>query len=105
MENTTQTETKTAALTILDQINGSDIWARARWGVKEGLGLANGIQLNCNKRIKIRITLAADDTYTIEIGRLKCRFDCVKHAETEGVYADALVRTVDAMFSKAFGRL
>jgi hypothetical protein len=117
--NTTQTETETAsrysaeerteiARTIIQQINALDFWARARWGWKESLALGPdtvGVQFNCNKKIKIRIVLDASDTYSIEIGRLKGRFDYVKHVELSDIYAEDLVRIIDGAFSQAFGSL
>jgi hypothetical protein len=122
MENTTTTETKTdnavtygyraeMSRTIIAQISDLDFWARARWGVKEMILLAGredatvGVQFNCTKRIKIIVKLDADDTYSIEIGRLVGRFDYTKRAERDGVYAEQLVKVIDAEFSRAFGSL
>lgn len=118
MENTTTTETTAPrytaeerteiAQTIINQINALDFWARARWGWKESLALGPdtvGVQFNCTKRIKIRIVLDSSDTYSIEIGRLKGRFDYVKHAELSDIYAEDLVRIIDGEFSRAFGSL
>jgi hypothetical protein len=53
--------------------------------------------------LPIRIVLDASDTYSIEIGRMKGRFDYVKHAEVSDVCAEDLVRIIDAEFSRAFG--
>jgi hypothetical protein len=118
--NTTQIEAEAATLragaaeraeiasTIIEQINRSDRWARARWGVKEALALGpdtRGVQFNCTKRIKIIIKLDADDTYSIEIGRLVGRFDYAKRYEISTVYAGELAIVIDRAFSGAFGRV
>lgn len=120
MNTTTATETTTQntsrysaeeraeiARTIIQQINAPDFWARARWGVKAALALGPdtvGVQFNCTKGIKIRIVLDTSDTYSIEIGRLRGA-TYKKADEASDVYEDALVRFVDAMFSKAFGSI
>jgi hypothetical protein len=86
-----------------------DFWARARWGVKEMILLCGredstvGVQFNCNRRVKIRIVLDASDTYSIEIGRMKGRFDYIKHYEISDIYAEQLVEVIDRAFSRAFG--
>ena len=116
--NTTQTETtETAprytaeerleiANSIIRQISALDFWARARWGAKESLALGPetvGVQFNCTKRIKIIITLDPSDTYSIKIGRMKGRFDFATAAELSDIYAEDLVRIIDAEFSRAYG--
>lgn len=96
------------AQTIISQINALDFWARARWGWKQSLALGPdraGVQFNCTRGIKIIVVLDPSDTYSIEIGRLKGRFDYNKKAELSDIYAEDLVRIIDAEFTRAFGSL
>lgn len=97
MENTAIADFEKVAETIIHQINRTDFWARARWGVKQILSTSDGVQFNCTKRIKILVKLdAATDTYSIEIGRMSGRFDYTIKAETSMVFADQLVMVIDA---------
>lgn len=111
MNTNTATETATdtsIGQTILDQINASDFWARARWGVKEKLAITNGLQMNCTKGIKIIVTLDPSDTYTVKVGRMgrgAARFDFVVKGEASDVYVDSLVQITDSLFSAAFGNI
>ena len=105
MNTSTATETLNIAQTILDQINASDFWARARWGVKQSLATETGLQMNCTKGIKIIVTLDPSDTYSIQVGRLVRKFDWSVKGEAEGIDADNLTRMIDGLFSKAFGAL
>lgn len=114
MNTSTATETNTIGQTILEQINASDFWARARWGVKQMLTLGadadhlGGLMLNCTKGIKIIVTLDPSDTYIVQVGRMgrgAQRFDFVVKGEASDVYADNLVAIIDGLFSKAFGSL
>lgn len=91
------------AKTILGQIHSADFWAQARWGVKEKLATDKGLQLNCNKRIKILVDLASDDTYSVQVGRMSGRFDFKVRGELAMVHAEQLVRVIDSLFSGAFG--
>jgi hypothetical protein len=107
--NTTNTETAaetepSVANIILGQINALDFWARARWGVKQLLGTENGLMMNCNRGIKIIVTLDPSDTYTVQVGRLR-KFDFTVKGEASDVYAEDLVRITDGLFSDAFGGL
>ncbi len=93
------------AETILSQIQATDCWAQARWGVKQKLATDNGVQLNCTKRIKIIVSLASDDTYSVQVGRMSGRFDFNVKGEMSMVHADQLVRVIDSLFSNAFWSL
>lgn len=100
MTNTQQTEARderlNVATTIIEQINATDRWARARWGVKQVLALGpdtKGAQLNCTKGIRILVTLE-NDTYTVVIGRVR-GLNYKQHYEMSDVYADVLVQVID----------
>ncbi len=112
----TAAERQEIAATILAQINAGDFWARARWGVKQmvatehtpqGAGRPQpGLLLNCTRGIKILVTLAPSDTYTVELGRLgRETFDLRVEGRAEDVYAEDLARAIDREFSAAFGSL
>lgn len=115
MTNTQTTEQvehrMTVAKTIVQQINATDFWARARWGVKQALALGSGtsgVQFSCTKGIKIRVVLDPSDTYSVEIGRVRrsrSGWTYTKHYEMSDVYADVLVQVIDRAFSNAFGAL
>lgn len=96
--------------TILHQIIASDFWARARWGAKQSIGLGGigqipGLMLNCTRGNKIIVKLDASDTYTVEIVKLRGRFAFKTLATEEGIHAEALVVTIDRLFSKCFGNV
>lgn len=55
------------------------------------------------KRIKILVDLAADDTYTVQVGRMSGRFDFKVVEDVSGIHAEQLVKVIDAAFSGAFG--
>lgn len=109
--NTTKTidpETDTAEIgrTILKQIHAADVWAQARWGVKDKLAMETGLMLNCTKGIKIIVTLDPSDTYTVQVGKYSRKDFAFKPAgEAAGIYVDNLVHVIDSLFSKAFGHL
>lgn len=108
MNTNTQETAPSIGQTILAQINASDFWARARWGVKQMLTMENGLMLNCTKGIKIIVTLDPTDTYTVQVGRMgrgAARFDFVVKGEMSDVYCDVLVQITDRLFSEAFGNL
>lgn len=88
------------ATEIVNQINRLDFFARARWGVKMMLTDGNTLQLEASRSRKIRITLDASDTYTIEIGKYVRRTFTYSVLQTEsGIYADQLVRVIDRFFN------
>lgn len=86
MNATTESAAPSVAQIILDQINGSDRWARARWGVMQALADGNTLRLNCTRGNKILITLDASDTYTVKIGKVR-KFDFKTIVEGSDIYA------------------
>lgn len=96
--------TKTAATVagvILSQIRATNRWALASWGCT-GFGkcvpvaMDSGVMLGIGGGRKVVITLEADDTYTIEIGRM-VKLDWKVARRVEGVFADALVEVIDSL--------
>ena len=92
----------TIATTILSQINSADSWARARWGVRLILTAERSLHLVCGRGVKVIVELAADDTYTITVGRSGKTRDYtptwkVKGAPVAGAYAEDLVRVIDSI--------
>lgn len=89
----------TVARTIRSQIAALDHWAWGAWGVRNAMGLDDGIQFDVNGlkfKGKVIIKLTAMDDYTITFGRMNRKtfdFD-VKHT-AEGVYCDQLVEILD----------
>ncbi len=102
MNEATESAAPSVAQIILDQINATDRWARARWGVMQPLADGNTLRLNCTRGNKILITLDASDTYTVKIGKVR-KFDFKTLAEGSDIYAEDLVRITDSLFSQAFG--
>ncbi len=95
-----ETSKNAIAETIVRQINASDFFARARWGVRMMLSDGNTLQLEVSKSRKIRITLDANDTYTVEIGKyIKKTFTYTVLHTVSGVYENQIVSSVDANFS------
>jgi len=86
------------ASTILSQINSLDFWARARWGFSGAVGRPDGVKLYVARKREVVVTLAADDTYTVTVGRV-VRYDWKSIKEVSGVYADSLVRVIDEVLS------
>lgn len=85
------------AQTILEQIGGNRF--RAMTGAKDFIGMSNGLmfrlpQRMCtNKANKVRITLEASDTYSVEF--FSIRGVNVKAISThEMIYADMLAATI-----------
>jgi hypothetical protein len=79
------------ASTILSQLGGNRFVAMtgAKNLVDNGNGLGFAIGRNSSRANLVRVTLAADDTYTVEFYRF-AKLEGVKLATTAGVYCDAL---------------
>ena len=89
--NTTQ-ETLPVAKTIAAQLGRSTL---ALLGAESLVGDARSLMFSINgspKKVnKIRVTLASDDTYTVEFMRYsRGTFECAVLAEVSMVYADSL---------------
>lgn len=93
---------------IVKQITVLDFFARARWGVRAMLARDSGVSLEFGRGRKVVITLEANDTYTIEVGKVVSPRDILKGlpswrvlASLEMVYASDLVRVIDSLLAKA----
>jgi hypothetical protein len=105
-ETAADTEPSVAAI-ILGQINALDFWARARWGWKQSVRMSDtALMLNCNRGVKIIVTLDPSDTYSVQVGRYNSRtLRTVIKGEASDVYAEDLVSIIDRLFADAFGGL
>jgi hypothetical protein len=72
----------------------------AMLGAASLVALENGVQFSIKgspvKANKLVITLAADDTYTVQAWKIK-KFDCNLLAEMEMVHADSLHATIETL--------
>jgi hypothetical protein len=88
-------DTNSVAKTIQAQLGG----ALVMLGAKNLVALSDSLQFNIQgsrKGNKIVIRLAADDTYTVELWKIRVP-DFKKVAEVDGVYVDALKRTITGL--------
>lgn len=89
------------ATQILEQLGGNRFAAMT--GAKQFVGGERSLQFSIgrgatNKANKVRVTLAADDTYTVEFFNLR-GVNLKPCGEVSGVYADRL----QAVFTEATG--
>jgi hypothetical protein len=87
---------------ILSQINATDFWARARWGVKEMYHSEDTLHMVLGRgRGKVMVKLEPCDTYTVTFGRVRRgSFEWVELGKASDIYFDNLVEVIDGMLSK-----
>lgn len=89
----TATEREQIARTILDQLAGSQQRLRAAVDAKDFVVLESGvafrIMANAGKVREVRITLAGDDTYSMEFGNIR-GLEFKVRKTFEGLHADQL---------------
>jgi hypothetical protein len=81
--------------------DGLTIWQQLTAGTKMATGARQAlygerdIHFTVGKgKEKVRVELASDDTYTVQLWRFKSRFDLAKVQEQAGAYAENLNDTV-----------
>lgn len=87
-----------SAQAILDQIG---VMSLLRIGAKEIVNLGHGIMFRSGSKRghKVIIVLAANDTYTVELVRVR-KFDAESVEVHEGVYCDQLTTVVETMLGE-----
>lgn len=89
------------AATILSQINATDRAAMMSWGAHTMVSSSSSLRFltrNLGGKV-IVVTLAGDDTYTVEVGKIiKHEWRSIK--KVDGIFHDGLVGVIDAAVSR-----
>ena len=104
-------EERHIAKTVLEQIKSGDKWALAAWGAKNAVAMAAGKTDDGGYRLggvtfavntpklshgKVRVSLMANDTYTVESGRVR-QGQWKSLGKKEDIYFDQLTETIDSL--------
>ena len=104
-------EERYIAKTVLEQIKSGDKWALAAWGAKNAVAMAAGKTDDGGYRLggvtfavntpklshgKVRVSLMANDTYTVESGRVR-QGQWKSLGKKEDIYFDQLTETIDSL--------
>jgi hypothetical protein len=107
-----ESATRIDALTAFRQINHGDAWRMARLGAHNRMhSESNGyieFDVTLGRKYRVIVKLDADDTYAVEIGRLrKPRGSSIREyqvlSQVRGIYWDALGETIERAALEAAG--
>lgn len=91
------------ALTAFQQINWGDEWRMTRLGARDRCySETDGyiqFDVKLTRKLRVIVKLAGDDTYSVEIGRIR-KLEYVVIEQAHGVYCDELGRTVEDLVVK-----
>ena len=88
------------AKTILSQIKSIDFWAMGAWGAKDLVAMNDGLKFKTSGMVKWKgyVYVKYDygqDLYDVIFARIR-KMDWIEDEKVEGVYAEDLVRIIDA---------
>lgn len=96
-----ETSTSIDAQETFRQVNLGDSWRMARLGAWDCMYAEDSgyvqFDIKLTRKLRVVIKLLGDDTYGVEVGRMKRNLDYVVLDQVRGIYADQLGETVERM--------
>lgn len=94
--------TQMDANTAFDHIRFGDVWRLVRLGARNRAyshdsGYIQFDTSGLGRTLRVIVKLAADDTYSVEVGRITRRVEYVVLAQEHGHYADSMGAAIERM--------